>query len=137
MKHLLIGAFCLISLSLKSQTQKDETANDISNLKLDERKLDSLYELILLKYTDDPMFIKNFELAQNAWRKYYKLEVKAMFPDYMPNPYGSMFLSCESVYARKLIKARINEVLLWLVGSEDGECKSSIKPKHALNDKNR
>ena len=73
MKHLLIGAFCLISLSLKSQTQKDETANDISNLKLDERKLDSLYELILLKYTDDPMFIKNFELAQNAWRKYYKL----------------------------------------------------------------
>jgi hypothetical protein len=47
MKHLLIGAFCLISLSLKSQTQKDETANDISNLKLDERKLDSLYELIL------------------------------------------------------------------------------------------
>jgi|SRR5450432_3360390 uncharacterized protein YecT (DUF1311 family) len=107
----------------KQASAQDEKADD---------KLTAAYKKILKIYKSDTLFIKNLRTAENAWLRYRDYQVKARFPDYKESPYGSMLPMCVSEYSKQLTEDHRRELEEWLVGIEEGDCVSSIKPKDEL-----
>ena len=66
-------------------------------------------------------------------KEYFKLQEKAMFPEYPLANYGSMHSMCASQYGSRLIKERIEELRPWLLGREESDCLSSVLPKSDLS----
>ncbi len=113
-------------------TQTNLTQKYGDDAKASMKTLDSVYKRILKIYSKDSIFIRNIKLTQSAWLNYFKLQQRAMFPDYPSANYGSSHSMCASQYGSKLIKERIAELTPWLVGREDGDCFSSVLPKDDL-----
>jgi hypothetical protein len=138
MKFIIV----LLSISLffakvtAGQTQSELNLQSSEANKKAKIKLDSIYFSILKLYAKDSIFIKSIKGSQYFWTKYYKEQIKAMFPEYPDSSfnYGSMKSMCVTSYARSLVELRIKELEKWLVGSEQGDCSSSIKPKTYLPD---
>ena len=128
---LVIGCCCSYASFCQTQSQFNYQEGDAA--KRAERKMDTVYKKILLLYAKDTLFIKNLKLSQKIWLQYSNTQLKAMFPDYGPGYYGSMFSSCVTMYSKKLTEQRIHELELWLIGNEEGEgCDGSIKTKSEL-----
>jgi hypothetical protein len=99
-----------------------------------EKKLDSVYLAILKLYSKDTILIKNLKISQIFWKKYYAVQVKVMF-HYYPDQsahYGSMKSMCVTSYARRIVELRIRELEKWLIGNEQDDCDSSVKPQKYL-----
>jgi hypothetical protein len=128
-KNLFALIICVLIRTLTfCQSQADMTKQSAEDLKKAEYELDSLYKRVLRNYSDDSIFIKNFKLSQNFWLKYYNAEIKARYPDYPQNHFGSEVSMCTTDYALTLIAVRIKEVNEWLLGVDDNnDCEGSLK----------
>ena len=116
-----------------SQTQTQLTESSANDLKITELKMDSVFKKIQMIYAKDITFIKNIKLSQHSWNTYYLNQINTMFPKYpSDHHYGSMLSMCVTSYSKKLVALRIQELEQWLIGREDGDCLSSIKPKDEL-----
>ncbi|HEY4062378.1 MAG TPA: lysozyme inhibitor LprI family protein [Puia sp.] len=131
---VLINIILFISILSYGQntTQRELTAKYGDIAKNSEKKMDSIYKRILRLYADDTLFVKNFKTSQITWQKYFFAQEAALYPKYPSGRYGSMLSMCVSDFAQKLIEIRIHELENWLIGSDEADCPSSIKPKQEL-----
>lgn len=129
--------FLLLSLAIFYKISFCQTQSQLTRIsseadKKAEKRLNSIYQKILKLYSDDTLFVENLKISQQAWLQYRNAEIKAMYPDYPPGYYGSMLSMCVTSYSKKLTENRIHELEKWLMGSEQGDCGSSIKSKEEL-----
>ncbi len=114
-----------------------------STLKDTERRLNSIYDKVLNKNQDDPVFMQKFKAAQNAWAAYRDAQLAALYPhaEEEPQYYGSVYRMCYYIERQQLTTARIKELRRWIDGVEEGEvCCGSLpikKPKETSKRKNR
>ncbi len=136
MKYFVVAGllFMLFGSRAFCQTQSELTIQSGEENKAADRKMDSVYKAILKIYEADTIFVNNIKISQGFWRRYYQSQIKARFPDYPRTEmhYGSMFSMCVTGYAKTIVDARIVELEQWLIGSEQGECASSVRSKESL-----
>ena len=127
-KNILLSflLFILVNCSL-GQTQSEMTKQSGDEAKNTNNKLNLIYKQILKTYSKDTLFIRNLKASQKAWSYYRNSQIKTKFPDYSNHHYGSMLSMCVTKYSKQLTEKRIIELEAWLIGSEQGDCQSSIK----------
>ncbi len=130
--HLFILFSILFTIPCHAQTQTELTQQAGSYDEKAEIKMNTVNKKILNIYKADTLFTYNLRSAQKAWVRYRALQVSAMFPDYPDHRYGSMLSMCVSEYNQKLTEDRTLDLEKWLIGSDDGDCSSSIKSKGEL-----
>jgi hypothetical protein len=94
-------------------------------------KLDSIYTGIKMIYSSDTLFVSKFNESISVWEKYRDIMIETRFPGGNKNDlYGSIYPLCYYTFLRELIEKRIDDVVVWLIGVEEGEaCAGSIKFK--------
>lgn len=117
-----------------AETQLELNACASGMYKEEDARLNRVYEEILKKFKDDPVFIKKFREAQRAWLKFRDAQFEAMFPQILDSRgqynYGSVFPMCAGLYKAKLTHSRVEELQLWLDGTEEGDvCSGSVPVK--------
>jgi uncharacterized protein YecT (DUF1311 family) len=101
----------------------------------EDAELNRIYQKIPKKYKDDSVFIKKFREAQRAWLKFRDAQFGAMFPQILDSRgqynYGSVFPMCAGLYKARLTHLRVEELRLWLDGTEEGDvCSGSLPTKN-------
>ena len=131
MRRLFIFLFLfIISFFANAQTQLDLNISSKQKFISAETRLDSVYNCILIEYKSNPLFISNLKASQEMWLKLRDLELKVMYPEEPEKVYGSVFPMCINLYLANLTNERINHLLIWLNGTEEGDvCAGSIKMK--------
>ena len=98
--------------------------------------LASLVKEIRSLYRDDARFIAAFDTAQKKWDEYCAAMLEARFPakDKLVE-YGSVYRLAYAVVKTGLIEARIEELTLWVDGTEEGDVTAgSVKWKKELDE---
>lgn len=95
-----------------------------------DKLLNEVYQQILREYADDPLFLERLRDAQRAWLQFRDAQIAALFPhqDDGQVHYGSLFPMCKAGWLAELTDQRIEQLRLWLEGSEEGDgCAGSIR----------
>ena len=95
------------------------------------KELLELYQQIITKYSDDPLFLAKLKASQRAWEASRDADLAARYPHAdEPNHYGTVFPMCFADYKTELTKERARELRRWLDGiAEGGVCSGSIKTR--------
>jgi hypothetical protein len=109
---------------------------EITNLKARERQLQAAIVEIRSLYRDDVAFIAAFDTAQKKWEEYCSAMLEARFPAKRKlEEYGSVYELAFAVTKLGLVDARIKDLALWIVGTEEGDVsKGSVKLKSELDE---
>jgi uncharacterized protein YecT (DUF1311 family) len=95
-----------------------------------DKELNALYQKIVLKYKDDPVFIASLKAAQRLWIQFRDAELKMKYPPREQGHYGSVYPMCYSACKEELTRQRIKTLQQWLEGVEEGDvCAGSVKLK--------
>lgn len=96
--------------------------------------LEKLVAEIRWLYREDTEFISAFELAQKKWQEYYDATMVARFPAKDPTQaYGSVFPIAYAAVKRPIVEARINELLTWTTGTDEGDVsQGSVKRRSEI-----
>lgn len=112
-KLFIVLIICLFTTPIYAQTQSEMIEFAINRSKVENEKLNKIYQSILVDFSDDKNFIENLKKSQNAWEKYKEAQVSALFPekgeDIVYN-YGSNYEIYYYSYIYDLIKLRISEL---------------------------
>jgi uncharacterized protein YecT (DUF1311 family) len=116
----------------KTQVEMNDCASE--EFKKEDAELNRVYQEILKKYKDDPVFIKKLREAQQAWLKFRDAQFEARFPHILDSRgqynYGTVFPMCSSLYKAELTHARTEDLRLWLDGIQEGDvCSGSLPIK--------
>jgi uncharacterized protein YecT (DUF1311 family) len=78
--------------------------------------------------SEDPVFVKKLDASQHAWEVYRDAQISARFPaEDTRREYGSMYPSCHQALKETITRDRIEELMIWLEGVEEGEvCSGSV-----------
>jgi uncharacterized protein YecT (DUF1311 family) len=119
----------------EAETQLELNACASRMYQEEDAKLNRIYQEILKKYKDDSVFTKKFREAQRAWLKFRDAQFYAMFPQILDSRdqynYGSVFPMCSGLYKARLTHSRVEELQLWLDGTEEGDvCSGSLPIKN-------
>jgi uncharacterized protein YecT (DUF1311 family) len=122
----------------EASTQSEINACAHEDFRKEDDELNRVYREILKKYKDDPVFIKRFRAAQQAWLKFRDAQFEARFPHILNSRgqynYGSVFPMCDNNYKAELTHSRIEELRLWLDGVEEGDVCAGSLPTKSLNE---
>ncbi|HCI69335.1 MAG TPA: DUF1311 domain-containing protein [Balneola sp.] len=111
-----------------AQTQLEMNAAALEEFQQSEQKMDSVFTTILEKYHDQSEFLSQLKKAQEVWLKFRDAHVESLFPEPDKRFYGSAYSFCASSALLELNKQRIEQLMVWLKGSEEGDiCSGSIK----------
>jgi len=92
------------------------------------KKLDSVFNAILVEYKDNLSFIKNLNHSQNLWTDYMEAQMLVRFPEDDSIRDGSIFNLCWYSYREELLNERINSLQVWLTGIDEHDvCSGSVK----------
>jgi len=102
-----------------------------------DRELNRVYQRILKKYADQPLFIERLREAQRAWLKYRDAQIAMKYPaakdDREQALYGSVYPMCYATYKAELTARRSKELREWLSGTKEGDvCAGSVKTPENL-----
>ena len=115
--------------SVIAQTQAAINAEAKTQFELSKQKLESVYIAILNKYEDNPEFNSSLKKAQDTWLKFRDAHLDSVYPGKNKrSKYGSVYPSCVSILLVQLNNQRIEQLRIWLDGTEEGDvCAGSIK----------
>ncbi|WP_212000968.1 lysozyme inhibitor LprI family protein [Chitinophaga sp. HK235] len=127
MKSFFIALLLMAgSIAGVAQTQAEMNKQAGLEYKEADKKLNTIYQEILKKYTANKTFINNFKEAQRLWVQLRDAQLKAMYPE-SAKSYGSMFPACKSNYLAELTNQRTEALRVWLNGLPPGEtCTGSV-----------
>ncbi len=67
-----------------------------------DKELNAVYQKIVLKYKNDPVFIASLKAAQRLWIQFRDAELKMKYPPREQGYYGSVYPMCYSAYKEEL-----------------------------------
>ncbi|KTC65595.1 Uncharacterized protein conserved in bacteria (plasmid) [Legionella adelaidensis] len=107
-------------------------------LKNAKSEMERVFQEILKKYADDPVFVEKMKIAQDTWAKYRDAQIEMQFPHSdQAQYYGSIYPLCLQLELTRFTQERIKVLNKWLVGIEEGDiCGGSIKVKSQLPTEN-
>lgn len=99
-----------------------------------DKQLNVVYNKIIVGYKADTLFIKRLKEAQRAWIIFRDAQIAARYPILKNEDsnvkYGSEYSDCTCNDLTELTKQRINQLEMWLNGTEEGNvCSGSYKIK--------
>jgi tetratricopeptide (TPR) repeat protein len=137
MKRIIIFLVCFLSLTTLCFAQSDDPRQntqsgmtEIAEEDYDksEKEMNTMYAQILEEYKEDGNFIKKMKKSQEAWLKYRKAYMNALYPGPSKEYFWSAYPMCWYLEAKKLTQTRINELKGWTDGVEEGDmCSGSRK----------
>jgi len=93
-----------------------------------DKKLNTVYQKILVKYKTDKLFVANLKKSQRIWISFRDAEMDMKYPSYPNQNYGSIHPTCRAVYLTELTEMRIKTLNVWLNGIKEGDaCSGSVK----------
>lgn len=118
----------------KAETQLELNACASEMYQKEDEELNRVYQEVLKRYKDDSVFIQKLQKAQQAWIKFRDAQFDAMFPQALNSRgqynYGSVFPMCTGLYKARLTHLRVEELRLWLDGTDEGDvCSGSLPIK--------
>ena len=125
----------------KARTQSELNECSGADAAAADRELNRIYQLILKKYADQPIFIKRLHEAQRAWLKYRDAQLEMKYPtstkgekdEKHETENGSVYPMCYASYKAELTSRRSKELREWLTGIEEGDvCAGSVKTPESL-----
>ncbi|MAZ01349.1 MAG: hypothetical protein CMP58_04065 [Flavobacteriales bacterium] len=94
-----------------------------------DHQMTTIYKTILDLYSDDESFINALKEDQKNWMNLRKSNNELMYPDKKEDYYyGSYHITCKNDFDAKIIKQRIDFLMQWILGSEEGDvCNGTLK----------
>lgn len=128
MIRLVFIFFLTLNLSGFSQTQAENNIDACTKFKESDKRLNEVYKAILTIYSNDTIFIQNLKKSQRIWIQFRDAEMLVKYPDYSDQTIDSIQPSCHSNYKRELTDQRIDRLIDWVIGIEEGyNCNGSIQ----------
>ena len=134
---MTLGAMAQPSKTSKSCYDKAKTQSDLNecggvDAAAADRELNRVYQRILKKYADQPVFIQSLREAQRIWLKYRDAQIKMKYTAAKDENesaiYGSVYPMCHASYKAELTARRSKELRQWLTGIKEGDvCAGSVK----------
>lgn len=139
---MTLGAMAQPSKPLKSCYDKAKTQSELNecggaDAAAADRELNRVYQLILKKYADQPVFIQRLREAQRTWLKYRDAQIAMKYAAAKDEDeraiYGSVYPMCHASYKAELTARRSKELREWLTGIKEGDvCVGSVKTPENL-----
>ncbi|WP_266169484.1 lysozyme inhibitor LprI family protein [Dyella subtropica] len=97
-----------------------------------DQELNKVWEAILAKYADQPLFLQKLKASQQLWIKFRDAEVEATYPvgksESPAVQYGSVYPMCVGQAKARLTQQRTEQLKAWLDGVQEGDvCAGSVK----------
>ncbi|MFD2562787.1 lysozyme inhibitor LprI family protein [Aquimarina rubra] len=118
----------VINVNGYSQTQTDMNKQAYQDFLEVDAKLNAAYQRILSDYREDSLFISNLKKTQRLWTQFRDSELAMKYPDRGTLYYGTSHSMCISNYLIELTEKRIETLVPWVKGVEEGDmCSGSIR----------
>lgn len=139
---MTLGAMAQPSKTSKSCYERAKTQSELNecggaDAAAADRELNRVYQLILKKYADEPVFIQRLREAQRIWLKYRDAQIAMKYAAAKDESesaiYGSVYPMCHASYRAELTARRSKELREWLMGIKEGNvCVGSVKTPENL-----
>lgn len=128
MNKIILLLLLTFSINCFSQTQAEMNQQAYASYNKADKKLNTVYQKILVKYKTDKLFVANLKKSQRIWVSFRDAEIDMKYPNYPNNYYGSIHPTCRAVYLTELTESRIKTLTVWLNGIKEGDaCAGSVK----------
>lgn len=128
MNKIFLLLLLIFSLNCFSQTQAEMNQEAYASYDKADKKLNTVYQKILVKYKTDKLFVTNLKKSQRIWISFRDAEMDMKYPNYPKQNYGSIHPTCRAVYLTELTENRIKTLTTWLNGINEGDtCVGSVK----------
>lgn len=128
MNKIILLLLLTFSINCFSQTQAEMNQQAYASYNKADKKLNTVYQKILVKYKTDKLFVANLKKSQRIWISFRDAEMDMKYPNYPNQNYGSIHPTCRAVYLTELTESRIKTLNVWLNGIKEGDaCSGSVK----------
>jgi uncharacterized protein YecT (DUF1311 family) len=128
MNKIILLLLLTFSINCFSQTQAEMNQQAYASYNKADKKLNTIYQKILVKYKTDKLFVANLKKSQRIWISFRDAEMDMKYPNYPNQNYGSIHPTCRAVYLTELTESRIKTLNVWLNGIKEGDaCSGSVK----------
>lgn len=128
MNKIILLLLLTFSINCFSQTQAEMNQQAYASYNKADKKLNTVYQKILVKYKTDKLFVANLKKSQRIWVSFRDAEMDMKYPNYPNQNYGSIHPTCRAVYLTELTESRIKTLNVWLNGIKEGDaCSGSVK----------
>lgn len=128
MNKIILLLLLTFSINCFSQTQAEMNQQAYASYNKADKKLNTIYQKILVKYKTDKLFVANLKKSQRIWISFRDAEIDMKYPNYPNQNYGSIHPTCRAVYLTELTESRIKTLNVWLNGIKEGDaCSGSVK----------
>ena len=128
MDKIILLLLLTFSINCFSQTQAEMNQQAYASYNKADKKLNTVYQKILVKYKTDKLFVTNLKKSQRIWISFRDAEMDMKYPNYPNQNYGSIHPTCRAVYLTELTESRIKTLTVWLNGIKEGDaCSGSVK----------
>ena len=128
MNKIILLLLLTFSINCFSQTQAEMNQQAYASYNKADKKLNTVYQKILVKYKTDKLFVANLKKSQRIWISFRDAEMDMKYPNYPNQNYGSIHPTCRAVYLTELTESRIKTLTVWLNGIKEGDaCSGSVK----------
>ncbi len=104
---ILLFLFCNTVFSSEITTQYDLNIQESNQLKLDNNKMNKIYNKLLVKYKNSEVFTNNLKDSQAKWESYVKSQMKVKYSDDETRKYKSVYPMCNCAEMNEMILYRI------------------------------
>ena len=133
-KFIVTIFLVLFASTIYSQTQSELNKKAGTSSIKSEQEMETVLEKITLLYNDEKDFLKKLHTSQEAWLKFRKAQLDALYPAKdKQEAYGSSYAMAYAYAKEELNKQRIKQLMLWVNGIEEGVIGAgSVKLKSQL-----
>lgn len=112
MNKIILSLLLTFSINCFSQTQAEMNQKAYDIYDKADKKLNTVYQQILIKYKSDKLFVENLKKSQRIWITFRDAEMDMKYPNY-PNYYhGSIQPTCRAIYLTELTESRIKNLTI-------------------------
>jgi len=128
LNRILLLLLFFFNLTCFSQTQAEMNKDAYAALNEADKKLNEVYQKILIEYKEDVTFVKSLKNVQRIWIQFRDAELEMKYPNYTDSYYGLSYPMCSAIYLKELTEERTDKLTIWLKGIEEVDmCSGSIK----------
>jgi uncharacterized protein YecT (DUF1311 family) len=119
---VLAPLLCAASGAAVAQTQMELNQISCAEAQRAAQDLQSVVDRIHRKNAGDPLFLKKFDAAQQAWQQFADAQLDAIYPaEDKRGQYGSAYGMCLCGNRETLIRDRIRQLEPWVKGTPEGD----------------
>lgn len=128
MKILTIATLIFISNISFSQSQMEMNGSAEDKFIRIDKKLNEVYNQILVEYSGNKQFVKNLKTSERLWIKFRDAEMLMRYPEDDVIREASVFNLCYFEHLTELTESRIKTLQEWISGAREGEvCGGSVR----------